>query len=127
MGKSRYWGLFWIAAALAIHALVVGRFLGSSFFVMMFFWGWVAVNAMRGELEAAQNMVIIMCTLLFTATILMVFYPQNFDHELAYYAFALYPAMVSWVSAYFYIRYLRVRDRAEMSYRASMLQHGHAG
>ena len=105
MRSKRYWGLFWIAMVLALHALVVGNALGSSFFVLMFFWGWVAVHALRGSLEQAQAMVIIMCVLLFSVVGLLIAYPHAFDHEMAYYSLALYPAMVSWVSAYFYIRH----------------------
>ena len=106
MRSKRYWGLFWIAMVLALHALVVGNALGSSFFVLMFFWGWVAVHALRGSLEQAQAMVIIMCVLLFSVVGLLIAYPHAFDHEMVYYSLALYPAMVSWVSAYFYIRHL---------------------
>lgn len=115
MYKGRYWGLFWIAAVLSVHALVVGKLLGSSFFVMMFFWGWVAVHALRGTLEAAQTMVITVCVMLFGIVALIVAYPHYFEHELAYYSFALYPAMVSWASAYFYIRHLRAKQHASMA------------
>ncbi len=109
MTSKRYWGLFWIAVVLALHALVVGQALGSSFFVLMFFWGWVAVHALRGNLEEAQSMVITMCILLFGVVGLLIAYPRMFDHEMAYYSLALYPAMVSWVSSYFYIRHLMAR------------------
>lgn len=113
MVRRRYWTLFWLAVCLGLHALVVGKLLGSIFFVMVFFWGWVAVHALRGQLDAAQAMVITMCVLLFGTAGLMIAYPQYFEHELAYYTFALYPAMVSWTCTYFYIRHLRAGARAD--------------
>lgn len=114
MAPKRYWALFWLAAGLGVHAFVVGNLLGSMFFVMVFFWGWVAVHALRGELDVAQAMVITMCLVLFATAGLLIAYPQYFEHELAYYSLALYPAMVSWTSVYFYIRHLRTKARATM-------------
>ena len=113
MANKRYWALFLLAAGLGIHALVVGQMLASMFFVMIFFWGWVAVCALRGELELAQAMVITMCILLFATVTMIIAYPHYFEHELAYYSLALYPAMVSWTSVYFYIRHLRTKAGAE--------------
>lgn len=111
METKRYWGLFWIAVVLALHAFAVGKVLGSCFFVMMFFWGWVAVHALRGTLESAQAMVITMCVMLFGTVALIVARPHYFEHDFAYYSLALYPAMVSWISAYFYIRHLKAKRR----------------
>lgn len=111
MQGTRYWGLFWIAAGLAAHAFVVGRQLESSFFMMMFFWGFVAFSALRGSLEVAQSMAVVMVVVLLgvaAAPLLGHAAPPS----LAYTTFALYPALVSWVSIFFYIRYLRRRDMA---------------
>lgn len=106
---GRYWGLFWIAAALSVHAFVVGKQLESSFFLMMFFWGFVAISAFRGALEAAQSMAVVMIMILgglAAATALEL----TAKPSLAYTTFALYPALVSWICVFFYIRYLRHRD-----------------
>lgn len=105
----RYWVLFWIAAGLAVHAFVVGRQLESSFFMMMFFWGFVAISALRGSLQIAQSMAVIMVIVLSGLT-LAPYVAASQPHSLAYGTFALYPALVSWVSVFFYIRYLRRRD-----------------
>ena len=109
MLSTRYWGLFWIAAGLSVHALLVGRLLESSFFVMLFFWGFVAFAALKGALEAAQTMSVVMILLLggVTAATHLGGTPAP---DLAYTTFALYPALVSWVSVFFYILYLRHRD-----------------
>lgn len=121
MGSSRYWGLFWIAAGLSIHAFVVGKFLGSSFFMMLFFWGFVAISALRGSLEAAQSMAVVMTVMLAGVTLATVL-GGGAANELAYMTFALYPALVSWVSVFFYIRYLRARDGGEMGRRPPVLR-----
>ena len=112
MQSTRYWGLFWIAAGLSVHALLVGRHLESSFFVMFFFWGFVAFSAVRGTLEAAQTMAVVMVMLLGGVTTAIQLGKMS-TPSLAYNTIALYPAMVSWISVFFYIRYLRQRDGGE--------------
>jgi Ca2+/Na+ antiporter len=106
----RYWVLFWIAMAMAVHSIVVGRLLGSSFFMLLFFWGWVAAAAYRGRLESARSMAITMVVLLAGVTVVLALRPAEFQNELAYYTFALYPALVSWICVYFYVRHLLQRD-----------------
>lgn len=126
MQPTRYWGLFWIAAGLSVHAVLVGRQLESSFFVMLFFWGFVAFSALRGSLETAQSMAIVMVLLLgaLTAATLA---GKTGTPSLAYTTFALYPALVSWISVFFYIRYLRHRDAGETPHRPTLWRHWRAG
>lgn len=118
MHAARYWGLFWMASALSLHAFVVGKQLESSFFIMMFFWGFVAISAFRGSLETAQSMAVVMVMILggLTGATLFGLTPKP---SLAYTAFALYPALVSWISVFFYIRYLRHRDSGRPDRRTS--------
>lgn len=111
MQGTRYLGLFWIAAGLAMHAFIVGRQLESLFFMMTFFWGFVAISALRGTLEIAQSMAVIMIIFLSVVIAAPVF-GGMMRPSLAYTAFALYPAFVSWISVFLYIRYLRRRDMA---------------
>ena len=115
MNNQRYWGLFWIAAGMAAHSLVVGRLLGSSFFILVFFWGWVAAAAYRRELQAAQAMVIPMIFILVTTAVAMALLPSHFPHDIGYLTFALYPALVSWVCVFFYIRHLQRKQEQTMS------------
>jgi Ca2+/Na+ antiporter len=110
MITQRYWLLFCVAIAMAIHSFIVGRFLGSSFFMLLFFWGWVATAAYRARLESARAMAITMVVLLATVAAAMALVPAEFHNELAYYTFALYPAIVSWICVYVYVRYLIRRD-----------------
>ena len=110
MTERRYWVLFWIAMAMAVHSIVVGRYLGSSFFMLLFFWGWVAAAAWRGQLESARAMALTMLVLLLAATVVLALRPAEVQNELAYYAFALYPALVSWICVFFYVRHLLQRD-----------------
>jgi hypothetical protein len=125
MQAKRYWGLFWIASALSVHAFVVGRQLESSFFIMMFFWGFVAICAFRDALQAAQSMAIVMVILLGALTI-ATFTGGTSPPSLAYTTFALYPAIVSWISVLFYIRYLRQRDSGNSGPRLSFWRHRRA-
>ena len=118
MQSTRYWGLFWIAAGLSAHAVIVGRQLESSFFLMFFFWGFVAMSALRGALEAAQSMAIAM-VLLWVGVAAVTYFGHAPVPDLAYTTFALYPALVSWISVFFYIRYLRHRDIGEQPERQS--------
>ena len=121
MQTTRYWGLFWIAAGLSVHALLVGRLLESSFFLMLFFWGFVAFSALKGSLEAAQTMAIVMVMLLGALSAVTLFGGTR-SPSLAYTTFALYPAVVSWVSVFLYIRYLRHRDGVELGRRSPLLR-----
>lgn len=118
MQAKHYWGLFWIASALSVHASIVGKQLGSSFFIMLFFWGFVAICAFRGALQAAQSMAIVMIILLGALTIATLT-GGTAPPSLAYTTFALYPAIVSWISVLFYIRYLRQRDSGDARPRLS--------
>ncbi|WP_421693523.1 hypothetical protein [Aestuariivirga sp.] len=127
MGNTRYWGLFWIAAGLSLHALVVGKLLGSSFFMMLFFWGFVGIAGLRGALDTAQSMAIVMITFLTAVAAFTVLRETHTSADLAYTTFALYPALVSWISVFFYIRFLRVRDEGELPYRRPLLRQRRAG
>lgn len=116
MQSTRYWGLFWVAAGLSAHAVIVGRQLESSFFLMFFFWGFVAMSALRGALEAAQSMAIVM-VLLWGGVAAVTYFGHGPAPDLAYTTFALYPSLVCWVSVLLYIRYLRHRDGGELGRR----------
>jgi Ca2+/Na+ antiporter len=114
--KSRpYWVLFWIAMALAAHSAIVGRLLGSSFFMLLFFWGWVAAAAYRGHLESARAMAITMIVLLAGVAVALALRPSEFQNDLAYYTFALYPALVSWICVFIYVRHLMQKDEQTIS------------
>ena len=119
MLSTRYWGLFWIAAGLSLHALLVGRLLESSFFLMLFFWGFVAFTALKGALDAAQAMSVVMLMLLGGVT-LATHLGDTTAPSLAYATFALYPALVSWLCVFFYIRYLRQRDSGAVEQSAPL-------
>lgn len=112
VSTPRHWGLFWTAAAMALHAAVVGGLLQSLFFLMAFFWGWVAVAALKDKLEAAQAMAVVMIILLLAVAGLSLQKGAGGTADVAYYTFALYPALVSWVCALFYIRFLITKDQA---------------
>lgn len=105
-----YWVLFWIAMAMAAHSAIVGRLLGSSFFMLLFFWGWIAATAYRRQLESARAMAITMIVLLVGVAVALALRPSEFHNDLAYYAFALYPALVSWICVFIYVRHLMRRD-----------------
>lgn len=126
MNGARYWGLFWMSAALSLHAFVVGAQLESTFFIMMFFWGFVAISAFRGSLETAQSMAVVMIMILggLAGASLLGITPKP---GLAYAAFALYPSLVSWISVFFYIRHLRHRDGGRPGARTSLWRQHRAG
>lgn len=110
MQSPRYWLLFWIAVGMAAHSLVVGRLLGSSFFMLAFFWGWIAVTAWRGRLAAAQSMAAAMVAILAITAAGMAIMGSDLSRGIGYYAFALYPALVSWICVLVYIRHLHAKD-----------------
>ena len=111
MNHYRYWGLFWVAIGMAAHSLIVGRVLGSSFFMLVFFWGWVAAAAFRGKLESAFSLAIVRIAILLGAAAILALTPAGAANELAYYTFALYPALVSWACVLFYVRHLQQKTR----------------
>ena len=110
-----YWVLFWIAMALAAHSAVVGRLLGSSFFMLLFFWDWVGAAAYRGRFESARAMAITMIILLAGMAVSLALRPSEFRNDLAHYACAVYPALVSWICVFIYVRHLMQKEEQTIS------------
>jgi ABC-type polysaccharide transport system permease subunit len=55
-------------------------------------------------------MAITMVVLLTAVAVVLALRPAEIRNDLAYYTFALYPALVSWICVYFYVRHLLQKD-----------------
>lgn len=118
MGVDRHrWVLFCLAMVMSFHAFVVGRVLESTFFIAAFTWGWVAIAALRGSLEAAQSMIITM-TFMIVVAIVAAAMTMDPGHLRAYFSLALIPAAVANVCFFFYIRFLEQHDHPRYRHTA---------
>ena len=64
-----------------------------------------------GKVSIAVGLVAMMIAILLGATALLALTPAGAANELAYYTFALYPALVSWVCVLFYVRHLQQKTQ----------------
>lgn len=95
-----------VALCMAVHAVVIGRYLGSVFFLTAFAWAWVGLAALRGDLRAARTMVLTMIGMLLVSSALLLSFGGQQDGLVAVFSLAILPGAVSWVSVLFYIIYL---------------------
>ena len=69
--RSRYYLLALIAALLGFYAFVLSHNLRSVFLIVTFCWGWVAVAALFGRLDAIKAMSVTMVVLLLLTALVM--------------------------------------------------------
>ena len=108
---------------MAVHAVVIGRYLGSVFFLTAFAWAWVGVAALRGDLASARTMVLTMIGVLLISSALMLWLGVRQDGLAAIFSLAIVPGAVSWISVLFYIVYLSAgpeEDEGELDARFAM-------
>jgi hypothetical protein len=93
---------------MAAHALVVGRYLESTFFLAAFPWGWVALTALLDRLDMARAMGITMTGLLLltSAILLLNITPFSQGDLVPLYSLGLFPSLIIWVCLPVFIRYL---------------------
>jgi hypothetical protein len=100
---------------MAVHALVVGRYLESTFFLAAFPWGWVALTALLDRLDMARAMGITMTGLLLltSAILLLNITPFSQGDLVPLYSLGLFPSLIIWVCLPVFIRYLLSGHSAE--------------
>jgi hypothetical protein len=100
-----------LSLLLAIHALVVSRFLPSSLFLIVSFcWLWVAAAALLDRLEAVRAMASTMTVILLLAALIVQTTSSWRGDMSAFYFLAMFPSLVAWVCFYAYARHLQRSD-----------------
>ena len=105
--RLRFPGVVVGATALAGHAVAVGGYLESVFFLVALAWGWVAVTGLREDLRSAQAMVVTMAALLALAVLIVIMLEVKTTRLVAHLSLALIPGLVSWICMFIYIRFVR--------------------
>ena len=106
-----------LAICMAVHAVVIGRYLESVFFLTAFPWAWVGLAALRGDLVSARTMVLTMIGVLSVSSALLLLVGTQQHGLTAFFSLARLPGAVTWISVLFYIAYLAAgpeEDEAEL-------------
>ena len=107
-----------VALCMAVHAVVIGRYLESVFFLTAFPWAWVGLVALRGDLASARTMALTMIGVLAVYSALLLLLGTQQHGLAAVFSLAILPGAVTWISVVFYIAYLAAgpeEDEAELN------------
>jgi hypothetical protein len=104
--RSRSWPLLLISLGMIAYSVLVGRHLGSSFFLTAMCWGWVAVCGARGHLSAAHDMAVVMSALSLAA-ILLTLLGGHAAAQANLLSLGLLPSAVIWGCVILYVQHLR--------------------
>lgn len=118
MADRRYLLVVAVALCMAVHAVVIGQYLGSVFFLTAFAWAWVGLAALRDDLMSARTMALTMIGVLMVSSFLLLSFGAQQDGLAAIFSLAILPSAVSWASVLFYIAYLTAgpdEDEAELN------------
>ena len=108
--RSRYYLLALIAALLGFYAFVLSHNLRSVFLIVTFCWGWVAVAALFGRLDAIKAMSVTMVVLLLLTALVMFATPLGRGDTTAFYSLAWFPTLIAFGCTYYYALHLWQRD-----------------
>jgi len=117
MADRRYVLVVTVALCMAVHAVVIGRYLESVFFLTAFAWVWVGLAALRGDLMSARTMALTMIGVLTVSSVLSLSFGSRQDGLVAVFSLAILPGAVIWVSVLFYMVHLAAgpeEDEAEL-------------
>ena len=107
---SRYYLLALIAVLLGFYAFVLSHNIRSSFLIVTFCWGWVAVAALFRRLEAIKAMSVTMVALLLLTALVMAVTPLGRGDATAFYSLAWFPTLIAFGCTYYYALHLWHRD-----------------
>ena len=106
--QNRHLLLAGMSLLLAIHALIVSRFLPSSLFlVVSFCWLWVGVASLFDRLAAVRTMATTMTVILLTIALFMKTTSFGRGDMKAFYFLAMLPSLVAWMCFYVYACHLQ--------------------
>ncbi len=108
--RSRYYLLALIAVLLGCYAFVLSHNLRSVFLIVTYCWGWVAVAALFGRLEAIKAMSVTMVVLLLLTALVMAVTPLGRGDSTAFYSLAWFPTLIAFGCTYYYALHLWQRD-----------------
>ena len=108
--RSRYYLLALMAALLGVYAFVLSHNLRSVFLIVTFCWGWVAIAAVFGRLEAIKAMSVTMVVLLLLTALVMAVTPLGRGDTTAFYSLAWFPTLIAFGCTYYYALHLWQRD-----------------
>ena len=108
--RSRYYLLALMAVLLGFYAFVLSHNIRSAFLIVTFCWGWVAVAALFGRLEAIKAMSVTMVVLLLLTALVMAVTPLGRGDTTAFYSLAWFPTLIAFGCTYYYALHLWQRD-----------------
>ena len=108
--RSRYYLLALMAVLLGFYAFVLSHNIRSVFLIVTFCWGWVAVAALFGRLEAIKAMSVTMVVLLLLTALVMAVTPLGRGDTTAFYSLAWFPMLIAFGCTYYYALHLWQRD-----------------
>lgn len=121
--RSRYYVLALMAALLGFYAFVLSHNLRSFFLIVTFCWGWVAVAALFGRLEAIKAMSVTMVVLLLLTALAMAVTPLGHGDTTAFYSLAWFPTLIAFGCTYYYAHHLGLQDFETLDDALSMPSH----
>lgn len=104
--QVRYPGVVLVSLVMALHTIMIGRYLESVFFIIAFCWGWMAVTAYRDRLKSAQSMALIMLGILVLIVLPMAVLRLDGSELFSYLSLAIVPGIISWSCMFVYIRHI---------------------
>lgn len=107
---GQQWTLSLLSLGMAAHAFLVGGHLASMFLLTSMCWVWMALCGLRGRLDAAGSMAVVMTLITFISVVSLVL-SESRSTYLAVLSLALLPSFVSWTCVACYIAHLRRQDR----------------
>ena len=108
--RSRYYLLALMAVLLGFYVFVLSHNIRSVFLIVTFCWGWVAVAALFGRLEAIKAMSVTMVVLLLLTALVLAVTPLGRGDTTAFYSLAWFPTLIAFGCTYYYALHLWQRD-----------------
>ena len=108
--RSRHYIIALLAALLGLYAFLLSHNLRSVFLIVTFSWGWVAVAALCGRLEAIKAMSVTMVVLLLLTALVMAVTPLGHGDTTAFYYMAWFPTLIAFGCIYYYAHHLGLQD-----------------
>ena len=94
-----------LCVGMAVHALVIGRYLESVFFLTAFPWAWVGLVVFRSDIKSAQTMALTMIGVMLVSTMLLLAGETGGHARTALLSLAIVPSTISWICLVLYINH----------------------
>jgi hypothetical protein len=108
--RGRYYLVALIAILLGFYSFILSHNLKSVFLIVTFCWGWIAVAALLGRLEAIKSMSVTMVALLSLTPLVMATTPFGQGDTSAFYSLAWFPTLIAFGCTFYFAHHLWHQD-----------------